>query len=66
MKGLPDFPALFKKRSEVKYKKQVFSTENKEQHLNLKRTEIITCMRGFAPSYTYSQVNTLLVILKFY
>ena len=27
-----------------------FSTENKEQHQNLKRTEIITYMRGVAPS----------------
>jgi hypothetical protein len=32
MKGTPDFPALFKKRSEIKLKKQVFSTESKEQH----------------------------------
>ena len=26
MKGTPDFPALFKKRSEIKYKKTSFST----------------------------------------
>jgi hypothetical protein len=31
MKGAPDFPAVFKKQSEIK-KKQVFSTESKEQH----------------------------------
>ena len=27
-----DFPELLKKQSEIKFKKQVFSTENKEQH----------------------------------
>ena len=32
MKGVPDFPALLKKRSEIKQKKQVFSTESKEQN----------------------------------
>ena len=26
IKGTPDFPALFKKRSEIKYKKRSFST----------------------------------------
>ena len=50
MKGAPDFPALFKKRSEIKYKKKIsFSTESKEQHQNLKRTENIMHMIGFAP-----------------
>ena len=28
----PDFLGLFKKRSEIKYKRQVFSAESKEQH----------------------------------
>jgi hypothetical protein len=31
-----DFQALFKKRSEIKYKKTSFSTESKEHHQNLK------------------------------
>ena len=49
MKGVPDFPALFKKRSEIKQKEQTsFSTESKEQHQNLKRTGIITYMIVFA------------------
>ena len=36
------------KRLESKLKKKI-STENKEQNLNLKRTEIITYMRGVVP-----------------
>jgi hypothetical protein len=39
----------FKKRSEIKYKKTTFSTESKQQHQNLKRTENITYMIGFTP-----------------
>jgi hypothetical protein len=35
MKGVPDFPALFKKRSEIKLKKNVSSTESKEEHEKL-------------------------------
>ena len=42
MKGAPDFPALFKKRSEIIYiKKTSFLTESKEQHLNLKRQKTL-------------------------
>ena len=48
MKGTPDFPALFKKRSELNIKKQVFQLQQ-QQHQYLKRTEIITYMIGFAP-----------------
>jgi len=36
IKGAPDFPALFRKRSDIKCKKQVYSTVSKEQHQNLK------------------------------
>ena len=61
MKGVPYFPELFKKRSVIKYKKQVFSTESKERHQNIKRTEIITCIRGVR-----SLVNTSLFTLKFF
>ena len=32
MKEASDFPELFKKRSEMKLEKQVFSNESKEQH----------------------------------
>ena len=32
LEGALDFPALFKKQLEIKLKKHVFSTENKEQH----------------------------------
>jgi hypothetical protein len=49
MKGAPDFPALFKKKDQKLNKKKSFSTENKEQHPNLKRTENIAYMIGFAP-----------------
>ena len=49
MKGVPDFPVLFKKTIRNWIKKSSFSTESKEQHQNLKRTEIITYMIGFTP-----------------
>jgi hypothetical protein len=42
----PDFLAVFIKRSEKK------STGSKEQHYSLKRTEIITYMKGIVPSST--------------
>ena len=57
MKGALDFQALFKKQSEIKLKKQVFLTESKEQNYNLKRTEIITYMRGFAPSSIFRSLR---------
>jgi hypothetical protein len=48
MKGATDFPALFKKMIKNQIKNN-FLNESKEQHLNLKRTEIITYMIGFTP-----------------
>jgi len=39
-----------KKKSEIKLKDKVFSTESKEQHKNLKQTEIILYIRGVAPT----------------
>ena len=30
IKGAPDFPSLFKKKTEIKYKETSFSTESKE------------------------------------
>jgi len=44
VKGDPDFPALFKKTRDS-IKKEVFSAKSKEQHQNLKRTEIIAYKR---------------------
>ena len=49
--GVRFLALLKKKRSEIKYEKS-FSTESEEQHQNLKRTEIITYMKGVTPSST--------------
>ena len=50
---------LIQKRPEIKFKKnKFFLNESKEQQLNLKRTEIITRMRGSPPP------NNLLFTLK--
>ena len=43
---------LIQKRSEIKLKKQVFLTESKEQHYNLKRKEINPYKKGVVPSST--------------
>jgi len=46
-----ELPARFEKQSEIKHKKnEFFSNETKEQHYNLKRTDIIQYMRGAFPS----------------
>ena len=44
--------ALIQKHSEIKWKKKVFSTESKEWHQNLKRTEITSYMKEAASSST--------------
>ena len=44
--------ALIQKRSEIKLKKQAFLTASKEQHQNLKRTEITPYKKEVVPSAT--------------
>ena len=41
---------LIQKLSEITQKKQVFSTESKERHKDLERTEINPLMKGAVPS----------------
>ena len=48
MEGEPNILALFKIDQKLN-KIQVLSTGNKEQHQNLKRTEIIKYIRGSPP-----------------
>ena len=59
MEREPDFVALFGKRSEFKLKKKVFSTERKEKHQSLKRTEIVTYV-GRGLSLLQYLVHTLI------
>ena len=54
----PDIPALFKNNQQLN-KKQVFSTESKKEHHNLKRTEITVYVMRVAPYF-----NTSLFTLK--
>ena len=49
-------PKLFKKQSNIKLKKKVFSNESKVKPLNLKRTEVVPYMNG-SPSSQHFAVN---------
>jgi len=51
------------KRSEIKLKKLVFSTESKGQYYNLKRTEIISYVRGLpSPQYLALEAKVALSV----
>ena len=55
--------ALIQKRPEIKYQKQVFLNESKEQHWNLKWKEITPYVKGaFPPQHPTLYVKFLTVL----